>query len=126
MSIPPDVVAVVDDNVYVLGGLERVLSSYGYRVYTFTSAELYLESADASEASCAVIDIDLRGAMSGLDLGRAISSSDSAIPIIFMSGSSHTEVRKQALDVGCVAFLGKPFPSELLITAILKSGAPDS
>jgi FixJ family two-component response regulator len=126
MSIPPDVVAVVDDDVFVLGGLGRVLSSYGYRVYMFTSAERYLDTADASKASCAVIDIDLRSEMSGLDLGRAISSSGKAIPIIFMTGSADPAIRKQALDMGCVAFLEKPFPSELLITAILQSGASAS
>ena len=126
MSIPPDVVAIVDDNVYVLRGLGRILSSYGYSVHTFTSAERYLESAGAGRASCVVIDLELRGGMSGLDLGRAISSSGNAIPVIFMTGAPYTGIRKQALDIGCAAFLEKPFPSELLITAIQRAAASAS
>ena len=123
MSIPPAIVAVVDDDASALRGLGRVLSVFGYRANLFESAEQYLAAADASTASCVVLDIDLRGGMSGLDLARTIRSSARATPIIFITGSADPAIRKQALDVGCVAFLEKPFPSELLITAIMKSRA---
>ena len=91
-------------------------------MYTFTSAEGYLASVNASEASCVVIDLELRGAMSGLDLGKTISSPGNGISIIFMTGTPYTGIRKQALAVGCAAFLEKPFPGELLVTAIRGAG----
>ena len=125
MWMSNNVVAVVDDDAYALAGLGRILSSYGYRVYMFTSAEQYLETADESNPSCVIINIDLRGARSGLDLGRAISSSGRRIPIIFITGSADPAIRLQALEVGYVAFLERPFPSARLIAAILKSRNPD-
>jgi FixJ family two-component response regulator len=126
MSMPSAVVDIVDDNVYVLRTLGRVLSSHGYRVCMFTSPEQYLRTVEEGKASCVVIDICLGGSMSGLDLGRAILSSRRAIPIVFITGSPDTGIREQALAMGCVAFLEKPVPSELLIDAILKAGASSS
>ena len=117
----PRVVAIVDDNACTLKAFARLLSVCGYRVQLFESAEQYLESAHASKASCAVIDIDLGCGMSGLDLAKKISSSGRAIPIIFMTGGQDPAIRQQAMDVGCVAFLEKPFAGDQLLDAIVKS-----
>lgn len=119
MSIPPAVVDIVDDDSHVLRALARLVSAHGYRVCMFDSAEQYL-SLNEGNAICVVIDINL-GGMSGLDLGRVISSSPRAIPMIFMTGSPDPTLRKRAAAIGCVAFLEKPISSESLLAAIRRS-----
>ena len=39
-------------------------------------------------------------------------------PIIFMTGLNDEVIRRQAADVGGIAFLLKPFPAKLLMDAI--------
>jgi CheY-like chemotaxis protein len=45
-------IAVVEDNPSMLQGLNRLLSAHGFRVQTFTSAELFLENIAKCEAEC--------------------------------------------------------------------------
>jgi FixJ family two-component response regulator len=124
--MPPAVVDIVDDNVEVLRSLGRVLSANGYQVCMFTSAEQYLRTIDDGKASCVVIDLGMRGTISGLELGRAIVSSRRAIPIVFIAGSADASTKTQALLMGCVACLEEPVSSELLISAVRSAGAPSS
>ena len=119
MLIPAGVVALVDDDVYVLQALERALVSYQYRVRTYTSAEEYLAHANAGEILCTVIDIQLGGGLSGLDLGEMISESIHPTPVVFMTGSDDSALHARALDIGCAAFLHKPFLTSMLIGTIM-------
>jgi FixJ family two-component response regulator len=125
MYTPSGVVAVVDDDESILRALERALLSHGYRVRAFASAEQYLDESDAPEVSCAVIDIQLGNGRSGLDLGEEISRSIHATPIVFMTASADPELRRRAMDIGCVEFLEKPFPTCALVAAIAKVEGSD-
>jgi FixJ family two-component response regulator len=115
MPKQPVVVAVIDNEPSLLRAIGRLLSASGYRVEQFASGEEFLNAK--STASIAIIDIDL-GGISGLDLGRALSASDPAYPIIFMTGSDDTAVLKDAADLGCVALLEKPFEESDLLDAL--------
>jgi FixJ family two-component response regulator len=110
-------VAIIDDNPSMLKGLDRLLSAHGFRVRTFTSAELFLESLADCEADCLLLDIHL-GGISGIDLQRRLTSSGADLPVIFMTAIDNEATRQEAFDAGCVAYLRKPFLAKLLIDAI--------
>ena len=110
-------IAVVEDNPSMLQGLNRLLSAHGFRVQTFTSAELFLDDIANCEAECLLLDVHL-GGISGVDLKRRLASSGRNLPVIFMTAIDDEATRQQALDVGCVAYLKKPFLAKLLIDAI--------
>jgi FixJ family two-component response regulator len=112
-------IAVIDDNPSLLSGLNRLLSAHGFRVQTFTSAELFLESFAECEADCLLLDIHL-GGISGIDLQRRLMSSGVDLPVIFMTAIDNEATRQEAFDAGCVAYLRKPFLANLLIDAINK------
>ena len=112
-------IAVIDDNPSLLKGLGRLLSAHGFRVQTFTSAELFLESFAQCGADCLVLDIHL-GGISGIDLQRRLTSSGTDLPVIFMTAIDNEATRQEAFDAGCVAYLRKPFLANLLIDAINK------
>lgn len=76
-----------------------------------------MEDAANCKAACLLVDIRLAG-ISGIDLKRRLASSGSSMPVIFMTGIDNEAVRQEALDLGCVAFLKKPFLAKLLIDAI--------
>jgi FixJ family two-component response regulator len=110
-------VAIVEDNPSMLQGLTRLLSAHGFRVQTFTSAELFLDDIAKCEAECLLLDIHLNG-ISGIDLKRQLTASGSNLPVIFMTAIDNDGTRQEAFDVGCIAYLKKPFLSKLLIDAI--------
>jgi FixJ family two-component response regulator len=110
-------IAVVDDDPSMLQGLNRLLSAHGFCVQTFTSAELFLADLPNCEADCVILDINL-GGISGIDLQRKLISSGRNLPVIFMTAIDYEATRQKAFDVGCVAYLRKPFLAKLLIDAI--------
>ena len=61
------VISVIDDDASVRAATNNLLSSHGYMVRTFASAEDFLRSAHQDDSSCVVADVQMPG-MSGLDL----------------------------------------------------------
>jgi FixJ family two-component response regulator len=94
---PPLVVVVDDDASFRL---------WGFRTWTFASAEEYLRLGVPTD--CLVLDLHLEG-MSGLELQYLLASRGNTTPIIFISAMDDPIARKKAFNGGAVAFLEKPF-----------------
>ena len=60
-------VSIVDDDESLRRSVKNLLTSVGFRVETFASAEAFLESAHRAETRCVVLDLRMPG-MSGVDL----------------------------------------------------------
>jgi FixJ family two-component response regulator len=118
------VIAIVDDDPDMRDALELVLSSLGYRTESFGSAEDFISASMASDPACLLIDIQL-GGISGLECARKLRSMRSAVPTVFMTGSHDEIIQRQALELGCVAFLHKPFPNDQLIESIARATGAD-
>jgi FixJ family two-component response regulator len=120
-----NVVAIIDDDPIMLEATACLLSAFAFATECYESAEAYLDAAASSRAGYLVCDIHLGGA-SGLDLARQLAVDGSRLPIIFVTGSDSEVVRQQAVALGCVAFLRKPFFSTALIetlTRLRRNGA---
>jgi FixJ family two-component response regulator len=59
------------------------------------------------------------GGMSGLELQDRLKSTNSTIPIIFISAHDDGEAKTKALRAGAIAFLQKPFSEDALLGAIV-------
>src|SRR4051812_5869891 len=117
MSRP--LVAVVDDDPGILKGLERLLNASGYDTAVFDSAEAFLDRPPGRKAACLLLDIHLNG-ISGIELRRKLAAAGCKLSVIFMTAVDDENVRREAIESGCIALLSKPFPKELLIEAIGK------
>lgn len=114
-------VAVVDDDLGMLAGLQNLLDANGFSTNVFASAEAFLDFYSVTPAiDCLLLDLHL-GGMSGIDLRRHLKTSGSAIPVIFMTAFDDDAMHRQALEAGCIAYLHKPFASRLLLEAIEKA-----
>jgi len=111
------VISVVDDDESIREATKTLLRSAGYSVGTFASAEHFLDSGALGETRCLILDVRMPG-MSGLDLQRRLKSSDSAVPIIFITAHDDNAYRRQAIDAGAVDFFGKPFEADALVAAV--------
>jgi FixJ family two-component response regulator len=120
MAIWQNVIAIVDDDPQLLKALGLLLSVFGYRTELFASAGEFLSAAATSEATCLIVNIQLRD-ISGVELGRQLAVTGFKFPIIFLTGSWDATIRRQAMDLGCVAYLHKSFLADRLIEAIEKA-----
>jgi FixJ family two-component response regulator len=117
MSTRGKLVVVVDDDPSMLKGVQRLLTAKGFDTAVFASAEAFLGCPSRHGAACFVLDIHL-GGMSGIELRRQLAAKGCTVPIIFMTAFDDEATQQEALDAGCIAYLHKPFPANLLIGAI--------
>jgi two-component system response regulator FixJ len=110
-------VYVVDDDESVRASLKLLIEACGYPVVTFKSAEDFLHSSFRGSPSCLILDIHLPG-MSGFDLQKQLIKSRSLIPVIFITGHDRPRMEDEAMRVGGVAYLRKPFDEQCLLDAI--------
>jgi FixJ family two-component response regulator len=113
-------VAVVEDDPSMRRSIERLLKAHGFGAHAYASAEEFLGGDGADEAFCLVLDIHL-GGMSGIELSSRLTASGSALPVIFITAMDDEELETRAIETGCLAYLHKPFPAELLIGAVNKA-----
>jgi two-component system response regulator FixJ len=113
-SVPT--IAVVDDDEAIQHSISNLLRSTGYRCEVYGSAEELLDACGSLRPDCAIIDFRLPG-LNGLELQRLLEERGHAIPVIMVT-ANEDRVRAQALELGAVAVLRKPFEGEVLLAAI--------
>jgi len=117
MTTAAPVVFVVDDDSSVRESLRRLISSVGFGVEVFPSAQTFLRARRPDAPGCLVLDVRLPG-LSGLDLQRELADTDAALPIIFLTGHGDIPMSVRAMKAGAVEFLTKPFREQDLLDAI--------
>ena len=113
-------VSIVDDDESLRRSVKNLLTSVGFRVETFASAEAFLQSAHRTDTRCVVLDLRMPG-MSGLDLLVHLGAAGPPIPVVILTAHSDDEARRRTLQAGAVAFLGKPFHGEALLGAVRRA-----
>jgi FixJ family two-component response regulator len=116
----PELISIVDDDESVRQGLSRLLTSVGFSINTFSSAEEYLSSDQLDRADCLILDIRMSG-MSGLELRRQLVANHSKVPVIFITAHEEESERLQAVEGAATSVLIKPFSEEALLNAISKA-----
>jgi two-component system response regulator FixJ len=114
------VVSVVDDDASLRRSLRNLLTSVGFQVEMFASAEEFLSSSQRENSGCLVLDLRL-GGMSGLDLLSHLAATGSRIPVVILTAHGDDEARQRSLEAGAVAFLGKPFRADTLLDAVRRA-----
>jgi two-component system response regulator FixJ len=119
-------VYVIDDDPAMRDSLDFLLSSAGFNVRLFDSAQTFLQALPDMEAGCVVTDIRMPG-IDGIELLRQLHSASSArkLPVIIMTGHGDVRLAVEAMKLGALDFLEKPFEDERLVgmieTALLRN-----
>lgn len=112
------IVYVVDDDASFRTAVQRLLTTAGYRVVTFASAEQLLEQRpDENEMGCILLDVRLPG-LSGPALHDRLRELGSAIPILFLTGYEDVSVTVKVIKAGADDFLMKPLKADEFLPAI--------
>jgi FixJ family two-component response regulator len=110
-------VFVVDDDLSVRDAVGSLIRSAGHVVWTFGSAQEFLDSPASDTPCCLVLDVRLPG-LSGLDLQSCMAELDREVPIIFITGHADVPTSVRAMKAGALEFLTKPFRDQDLLDAI--------
>ena len=111
------IIAIIDDDASVRVGTENLLSSLGYSVHTFPSAEEFLRSGLPYDISCVIADVRMPG-MSGIELLTLLIKQGHRLPFIFITAFSEEAVRAEALSAGAICLLTKPFDKATLVRCL--------
>jgi FixJ family two-component response regulator len=111
------VISVVDDDASVRVAIDNLLSSLGYIVHTFASADQFLQSAYFKRTSCVIADVQMP-IMSGLELQALLLARGQRVPFIFITAFPDETVRSRVQKSGAVCLLTKPFDRRSLIKCL--------
>lgn len=114
-------ILVVDDEKGIRDGLATTLESFGYVVTKAESGEeaLHCLRQDAS-LSFVVTDYKLRG-LDGFDVLKEVKKTYPHIPVVVMTGHADVTHAVNAMQLGAIDYLSKPFRFEELEKIIIKA-----
>jgi len=110
-------VHVIDDDDAARESLAFLLRSANMDVCSYESAEDFLQGISSLRAGCIVTDVRMPG-MSGIELLRRLREIDMKLPVIVITGHGDVPLAVEAMRVGAMDFLEKPYDDEALLTSV--------
>lgn len=108
---------VIDDDDAMRDSLNFLLDSSGYSVTLFDDAQRFLEALPDLAFGCIVSDVRMPG-IDGIELLKRMKAQHSPFPILIMTGHGDVPLAVEAMKLGAVDFLEKPFEDDRLIAMI--------
>jgi two-component system, LuxR family, response regulator FixJ len=110
-------VYVIDDDEAMRDSLNFLLESADFNVTLFESAVRFLDVLPGLEFGCVVSDVRMPS-LDGIELLKRMKASHSSFPILIMTGHGDIPLAVEAMKLGAVDFLEKPFEDDRLIGMI--------
>lgn len=101
-------IVIVDDEQDMRQSISQWLALSGFDTETYPSAEEALKSVGPDYPGVVVSDIKMPG-MDGVSFLKKLMSVDSALPVIMITGHGDVPMAVEAMRVGALDFLEKPF-----------------
>ena len=101
-------IAIVDDEQDMRQSISQWLALSGYDTETFGSAEDALKTLGPDYPGIVISDIKMPG-MGGMQFLKKLMGTDSALPVIMITGHGDLPMAVEAMRVGAFDFLEKPF-----------------
>jgi two-component system response regulator FixJ len=111
------VVHVIDDDEAMRESLAFLLGTVGIDVETYDSANAYLAVAAKVKAGCVITDVRMPG-LSGVELLRRLRELKLGVPVIVITGHGDVPLAVEAMKIGAIDFLEKPFDDEVLLASV--------
>jgi two-component system response regulator FixJ len=119
-------VYVIDDDEAVRDSLDFLLGAADFQVSLFESALNFLDALSTLDFGCVVSDVRMPG-IDGIELLKRLKAGGSLFPVVMMTGHGDVPLAVEAMKLGAMDFLEKPFEDDRLIGMIetaLRQAAP--
>lgn len=110
-------IRVIDDDAEMRESLDFLLSTEGWKVRTYPSAQAFLDADDMMVPGCMLLDIRMPD-MSGLELQEVLKKKDYALPILFITAHGDITMAVDAVKKGAFDFLPKPLDDAKLLQSV--------
>jgi two-component system response regulator FixJ len=110
-------VYVIDDDQAMRDSLEFLLGSADFEVRLFESALDFLNEMPSLPFGCIVSDVRMPG-MNGMDLLKQLKNDRAQLPVVIMTGHGDVPLAVEAMKLGAIDFIEKPFEDDCLISMI--------
>ncbi|MDH5526683.1 MAG: response regulator [Nitrospirota bacterium] len=112
-------ILIIEDDKKITKSLSIRLKSSGFVVAMAEDAMMGVRAAVQDKPDLILLDIGMPGG-GGFSVMQRVQMNPTAamIPVILITASKRPEYRKQAEELGAVAFFEKPFDSDQLLNAI--------
>jgi two-component system, LuxR family, response regulator FixJ len=110
-------VFVIDDDEAMRDSLEFLLGAADFDVTLFESAQHFLDALPGVDFGCVVSDVRMPG-IDGIELLKRLKADRRTFPVLIMTGHGDVPLAVEAMKLGAVDFLEKPFEDDHLIGMI--------
>ena len=114
---PEPIIYVIDDDDAVRQSLEFLLKTAGIAVCGFDSAKAFLEILPQIRSGCVITDVRMPE-ITGIELLQKVKTANPDLPVIVITGHGDVSLAVEAMKLGAVDFLEKPFDDDLLLAAV--------
>lgn len=112
-------ILVVEDEALFLDTVLIILEEMGYnKVYSTDNSTRALELFITIKPDLVLMDINIKGKQDGIEIAQTISSSEKAVPIIFMTSLKDQKTFDRAKNTNPINYLVKPFEDDDLKRSI--------
>lgn len=111
---------MVDDDEGIRKSLTFLLRTAGILVRTYESGEEFLRDAGQLAPGCVITDVRMPE-IDGLELVRRLTASNLPLAAIVITGHGDIPLAVEAMRVGAVDFIEKPFRDDVLLEAVEKA-----
>jgi len=113
----PAKILLIDDERTICDGCRLVLSDYGHLVESHTQGKAGLNAIREAHFDVVLLDMKLPD-MDGMEILRTVRKERSDVYIIVMTGYSTVQNAVEAMKLGAVDYLTKPFTDDELVIAV--------
>jgi two-component system, LuxR family, response regulator FixJ len=110
-------VHVIDDDDALRDSLRFLLTCAKFDVETYESATAFLAAMPQIKGGCIITDVRMPG-LSGIELLRRLKTLSIDLPVIIMTGHGNVALAVDAMKVGAIEFIEKPFDDVVLLKAV--------
>jgi two-component system, LuxR family, response regulator FixJ len=110
-------VYIVDDDEAMRDSLQFLLGSADFTVTLFETASSFLDALPGLDYGCVVSDVRMPG-IDGIELLQHLKASQLKFPVIIMTGHGDIRLAVEAMKLGAMDFLEKPFEDDRLVMMI--------
>ena len=124
MKVPTARILVIDDNPAVVDILVTYLREEGYGVSGALTSDEGLKLITLLRPDLVLLDITLPGGMNGIEVLKRIRSINPTSRVIMVSGNTDPALAREALELGALAYIDKPFDFSYLTRVVAMALQP--
>ena len=126
VRVPVARIVVIDDDPEVVDLLVSYLREEGYGVLGALTIDEGIRLVSLSRPDLVLLDILLPGGMNGIEVLKRIRSIDPTREVIMVTGSRDPLLAREALELGALAYIDKPFDFAYLKRVVAMTLRPET